>query len=296
MKRRKRRLNGRNTKNNMEGKIKIFGRSIYDTAWIDNSVFTNFKDADAIVLPGGSDWSPILYGQTFGRFTNSNKQADIEQGTLLLSALNEEKMIIGICRGLQGMHIAAGGSLIQHVNNHREGGHDIVDMFTNEVFYVNSLHHQMVNLDSLLADDYSLLAHPVKSLSNTYLDNNDTEILNSDKILLKFKVNFKEPEIVYYNKIHGIGFQYHPEMMNHGLRARQYSSELVHNVFNEKAIIYDSSIISSIINDFEYRLQILTNEKEKTIHLPAKIIPNTQTKIKKQEKNETDWSCSIKEL
>lgn len=78
--------------------------------------------ADMIVLTGGEDVDPALYGGAAdypGReevFTD----ADVAQADLVRVAVATGTPLIGICRGMQLVNVALGGDLVQHLH---DGGH-----------------------------------------------------------------------------------------------------------------------------------------------------------------------------
>lgn len=115
---------------------------------------------DAIVLPGGADIDPSRYGEAAetDRFPPEPIR-DAFELTLLDAALQRELPVLGICRGLQLINIAAGGSLHQDVPPHARfedppdllahgvtttPGSILHELYGTQV-EVNSLHHQTVD-------------------------------------------------------------------------------------------------------------------------------------------------------
>jgi putative glutamine amidotransferase len=122
---------------------------------------------DAVLLPGGDDVSPRLYGQTphpaLGAVSEVRDSLEIDVTT---RALNDGLPVLGICRGVQVLAVAAGGSLWQDVPSQYEAAlsHDIrehgrdhlcheIDIATGSRLQmaigttratVNSFHHQAV--------------------------------------------------------------------------------------------------------------------------------------------------------
>jgi len=79
-------------------KLKYYG----DGRWIDNSEETyNPKEADIIILPGGADINPALYGHKASRMTRYwSDKTDELHNRLINYAIESNKMLFGICRGL----------------------------------------------------------------------------------------------------------------------------------------------------------------------------------------------------
>lgn len=186
--------------------------------WIDGVIpTTDFDKADFLVLPGGSDVDPVLYGHSKMSGTSSSLSSDLGVVKLISNAILRGMPIIGICKGLQQLHVYAGGTLFQHIVGHSSSGIHMVSVLGKQVDEIstNSLHHQMVNIDSLNQEDFHLIGW----ISN----NKSTEYHINGEIIKDIKY---EPEIVYYPKIKGLGFQFHPEMMSRTTFAVQYASEL----------------------------------------------------------------------
>lgn len=74
---------------------------------------------DGIVLMGGSDCDPALYGEE-AHDTVKLMDRRRQENDVALARLGRESGIptLGICLGLQVMNVAAGGTLIQDINSH----------------------------------------------------------------------------------------------------------------------------------------------------------------------------------
>lgn len=119
---------------------------------------------------GGEDFDPLLYGQKkHPKTVVTEKKRDVLEIKLLKKTLKDRKPFLGICRGIQALAIAAGGSLIQHLPDEFPGenhspNHCYDDLLTSQkhlVFIekdsrvyklikqrkvtVNSYHHQAVD-------------------------------------------------------------------------------------------------------------------------------------------------------
>lgn len=67
-----------------------------------------FSMCDAILLTGGQDVSPLLYGQQPRPGTETCPLRDAQDSLLLELALAQDKPLLGICRGLQLMNVFLG--------------------------------------------------------------------------------------------------------------------------------------------------------------------------------------------
>jgi gamma-glutamyl-gamma-aminobutyrate hydrolase PuuD len=71
-----------------------------------------------LVLMGGSDVDPNLYGESLQPETDPpDSRRDQIELAILHEALELDLPILAICRGLQLLNVAHGGSLIQHLHS-----------------------------------------------------------------------------------------------------------------------------------------------------------------------------------
>ncbi len=127
-------------------------------------------EADGILLPGGNDVNPLLYGEERKSHTMPpHDERDIFEMYLIDKAMERKLPILGICRGLQILNVKLGGTLYQDIEKEMKGGirHDwhtengvhllrsalvheisfdgksrIHDIVGKDNIEVNSLHHQ----------------------------------------------------------------------------------------------------------------------------------------------------------
>ena len=119
---------------------------------------------EGVVLMGGSDVNPKLYGEARHPKTDEpdDERDEIELG-LIEEALERDMPILAICRGLQILNVQHGGTLIQHLpatqrhypdtedksaSAHRvrfEPGSLLREVADAEEWGVNSRHHQAVH-------------------------------------------------------------------------------------------------------------------------------------------------------
>jgi putative glutamine amidotransferase len=97
------------------------------------------EECDALLLPGGADVDPERFGKGDERdVCTINAQRDKLEFAVIQRAIELEMPIFGICRGLQIMNVALGGSLITdlptigHEQHHKIDGKDRVHLVTLE--------------------------------------------------------------------------------------------------------------------------------------------------------------------
>jgi putative glutamine amidotransferase len=113
---------------------------------------------DGIVFPGGADVDPAEYGEAPHPKTETNADLDHLELAAARWAIDRDVPVLGICRGQQLLNVALGGSLVQHVDNHRQEGDRTAltqcltvapdsrlhEVFGAEHIEVNTMHHQAV--------------------------------------------------------------------------------------------------------------------------------------------------------
>mgnify|MGYP004444643441 CR=1 FL=1 len=110
------------------------------------------SDYDGLVIPGGADINPARYGQGFHGATGVDYSLDNLQFAVTKKFVNANKPIFGICRGLQLINVYFGGTLHQHINNHRgryhgstiTRGSQLYELYGSSLS-VLSFHHQAAN-------------------------------------------------------------------------------------------------------------------------------------------------------
>jgi putative glutamine amidotransferase len=79
---------------------------------------------DGLLLTGGADVDPALYGGAEDASDEPNRARDAMEMALIRGALERDLPVLAICRGVQILNVALGGRLIQEVSGHRAEGED----------------------------------------------------------------------------------------------------------------------------------------------------------------------------
>jgi putative glutamine amidotransferase len=128
----------------------------------DNDARAVCARLDAVVLAGGQDVDPRLYErEPSAAATMMDPARDRFEIDLALAALDQDRPLLGICRGAQVLNVALGGTLIDDLAGEQEIEHTVVlyppdarvhpvrfvagsalaDVYGPEI-WVNSFHHQ----------------------------------------------------------------------------------------------------------------------------------------------------------
>ncbi|MGX1547008.1 gamma-glutamyl-gamma-aminobutyrate hydrolase family protein [Streptomyces adustus] len=76
---------------------------------------------DGLVIAGGPDVEPVRYGAEPDARTGPPARArDAWELALIEAAFAARVPLLGICRGMQLLNVAAGGTLVQHLDGHAE--------------------------------------------------------------------------------------------------------------------------------------------------------------------------------
>ncbi|MFI7414527.1 gamma-glutamyl-gamma-aminobutyrate hydrolase family protein [Streptomyces sp. NPDC049627] len=76
---------------------------------------------DGLVIAGGPDVEPVRYGsEPHPRTGPPARERDAWELALIDAALAAGVPLLGICRGMQLLNVALGGTLVQHIDGHAE--------------------------------------------------------------------------------------------------------------------------------------------------------------------------------
>ena len=137
-----------------------------EVRWIElhdeDEMIRQLLECDGLLLPGGADIDPKLYGQAASdRCGKPNALRDAGEMKMLEAFMPTKKPILCICRGVQLLNVFFGGTLYQDIKKlqlrkhsdfrtRKTGTHKVKllprtklsKIFNEELLCVNSLHHQ----------------------------------------------------------------------------------------------------------------------------------------------------------
>jgi len=135
------------------------GVPIASDTWAEPEVL--LEHVDALILNGGSDIAPELYGAEPLAATDApNPRRDDFEMRLARGAMARGLPVLGVCRGMQLINVARGGTLIQDIGTDHyvreawdrpvhevevEPGSRLERVFADGRTTVNSVHHQAVD-------------------------------------------------------------------------------------------------------------------------------------------------------
>ncbi len=106
---------------------------------------------DGVVFAGGGDILPARYGDSFCHAENSVCEERDEFEFLLFEEFeSRKKPMLGICRGMQLINVARGGSLFQNIEGHMNTCHEVslfgqlAEISGDKRARVNSFHRQAI--------------------------------------------------------------------------------------------------------------------------------------------------------
>jgi putative glutamine amidotransferase len=185
-------------------KIYVVGKGM-DTNyadWMNGELVNNMEAADLVVFTGGADVSPYIYGDEHNPKTGNNPERDRYELKEFRAAVDQNKHIIGICRGSQFSCAASGGRLVQHQEN--PNFIHPIQTSSGSTVLITSTHHQAMYPYDMNPEEYKVLAW-TEGVSPIHENGRGEEISPTP---------FKEVEICYFPKTKALGIQGHPEMMN----------------------------------------------------------------------------------
>ncbi len=131
----------------------------------DGTMF--MSQLDGLLIPGGIDVTPRLYGEEpIPEVTKSILRQDVFEIEMIREASRQNKPILAICRGIQVLNVAYGGTLYQDIHAQKAAflchqqnvqqksektqmitllpGSVIHKIYAGDKAYVNSFHHQAI--------------------------------------------------------------------------------------------------------------------------------------------------------
>jgi putative glutamine amidotransferase len=159
---------------------------------------------DGLVMTGGGDLHPEHYGaETATELEDSNAGADEWELALARGARARQLPVLGICRGMQALAVAAGGTMIQDLRP--EHGHPIIES-TPEAL-MQSRHQVEVDEGSRIARVMGERSFDVNSIHHQ-------AVVDPGDLLVTARVGQVVEALESTGDWDAIGVQWHPEKMH----------------------------------------------------------------------------------
>ena len=164
--------------------------------------------ADGLLITGGHDIDPALYGQDNTASVDLDRTDDDRDIALVLEARRRRIPTLAICRGIQVLNVALGGTLHQHILDEDHPEHPLMS----ESPEIRNAHRHMVHLepDSRLADIYATDRRRVNSLHHQAVDRAGDGL----RVTGKTPGGHIEAMESADPKWPALAVQWHPEMLN----------------------------------------------------------------------------------
>lgn len=166
----------------------------------------NPRPGDAVLLHGGADIWPGMYGQKALPECHTQKLLlrDVHEFRILEKALENNIPVIGMCRGAQLLCVFAGGTLFQHVDGHTNNPHGLMTSTGQMIPFAPADHHQIMRPTNAEFCHYEPLAWTDGRIGRQCP-------LPSDAIKADDWEMEWELEVVYFPAVRGLAIQGHPE-------------------------------------------------------------------------------------
>jgi putative glutamine amidotransferase len=163
-------------------------------------------ELDGLVLQGGADVSPLTYGETpLKPEWEGDRIRDMYEIDLLQEFVSAGKPVLGICRGLQLINVAFGGTLYQDIATQRA---DTKTHHHNPSAFDQHFHHIAFVADSALARLYP----GVRSVRVNSIHHQAVKVLGKDLCLEALSAPDDIIEAIRWEGPSYVrGVQWHPE-------------------------------------------------------------------------------------
>ncbi len=124
---------------------------------------------DGVLISGGDDFDPASYGAVNDGSRGHSKAVDDFEIAVVEAARSQDKPVLAICRGLQTLNVALGGTLAQDVLV-ADTAHDLINEDSDRDELKARRHVVRFESDSILAGIYKSSEAKVNTLHHQGLD------------------------------------------------------------------------------------------------------------------------------
>ena len=188
-----------------------------------DSIPVDLSEIDALLMPGGGDIAPCRYNefryhiQGISKIKGVSKSRDALELQLCQKALEADIPVFGICRGIQVMCVATGGSLYQDIHTQLKNC-----LLHKDEESVNDAQHSIkIQPDSLLNQLIGESATGVNSAHHQAV-----KVIGEGFVVTAQSTDGIIEAIENPSKRFVIGVQYHPERMLKVPELREHAQKL----------------------------------------------------------------------
>jgi len=174
----------------------------------------HLPDFDGVVVTGGHDVHPVLYGAEPEVKPNYDQDRDSLEKQVICAALDRHTPILGICRGAQLLNVCLGGTLVQDLRSHRNR--------TSHRRTVLPLKTLEVTPDTLLAELMGKPERKINSLHNQAIHGLGRGLMVCGRDQDAIVQAVEDPDYGYL-----VGVQWHPEFLLYSSAQRRLFGALV---------------------------------------------------------------------
>ena len=174
----------------------------------------NIEQVDGLIVGGGDDISPTLYGGDLKLEARLDPDRDALESRLVAKAIAAGKPVLGICRGAQMLNIAMGGTLHQDAYAHYSKSHFVRTILPRKEVFIE--HNSLL---SSITSDEPMRVNALHSQSINRLGEELKVAAHDRGGMIQAIERVKEP--------FAIGVQWHPEHLFYARRQRALFRALV---------------------------------------------------------------------
>lgn len=169
---------------------------------------------DGVVITGGHDVEPVLYAAEPEVEANYDAARDAFEIKMIEQALQQNRPILGICRGAQLLNICRGGSLFQQLKSQRQK--------TSNRWTIFPLKTLCPQTQGIIPQLFTGRKTKINSLHNQAIDQLGAGLVVTARDLDQIIQAIEDPSLPFV-----VGTQWHPEFLLYQTAQRQLFQRLV---------------------------------------------------------------------